>query len=329
MKGGHMFSLRAWALMGFICVMGGCRASQLESDQADIRTTVLRLYQQQVFDNLIRTKLNYPIIQVDYSNITGTVSQVASASVNEGYTHTHNSFAANAAGALISAVRSSVFGVGGAGSETASLTITGQPVINSDDVYKAYEDAIKDDHDIVTNEQPKFPDKVYLKQEFGPDHATWYISNAKASKFFKVYLATTVKRQPKAILTTTVKVKILSIVSTTPIKNSAVQLELRLEDKVLNDSGQLTASINGIEYQFNYQPVKDVPSGQLTDRLLLMIDTSTAPNLSAADMSKALANTTVTLKNENYYPGYIVSTPDKSEPVRSQLEQIRLQGLSH
>ena len=63
-----------------LALLAACRAQQLGQDQDAIRQTVLHLYERQIIDNLIRTWHGKPLVQIDYTRITGTIDQTASAS---------------------------------------------------------------------------------------------------------------------------------------------------------------------------------------------------------------------------------------------------------
>ena len=57
----------------------GCRSQQLACDQDQFRSRILELYTNQIMDNLVRVDQGLPIVQMDYTNITGTVTQNATA----------------------------------------------------------------------------------------------------------------------------------------------------------------------------------------------------------------------------------------------------------
>ena len=103
-----------------------------------IRQSLLDMYQDEVMDNLIRTELRLPVIEVDYRTMTGTVTSVTQGSAGYTQTMTHNSFAisggtqtplrAITAGPTFSAQQAS----------TVQLTLTGEPVCDPT-IYDAYE----------------------------------------------------------------------------------------------------------------------------------------------------------------------------------------------
>ena len=68
---------RMTLLLPLLLVMGGagCRSTQLAQDQDQFRARLLDLYTNQIMDNLVRADQGLPIIQVDYTKITGTITQ--------------------------------------------------------------------------------------------------------------------------------------------------------------------------------------------------------------------------------------------------------------
>src|SRR4051794_21243067 len=65
-----------------LCLLAGagCRSQQLAHDQDQFRGVLLDLYTNQIMDNLVRTKNGLPIIQLDYTNVAGQITQNASGS---------------------------------------------------------------------------------------------------------------------------------------------------------------------------------------------------------------------------------------------------------
>jgi len=321
----------------------GCRSAQLEFDQKDMRETLLTLYENQVLDNLVRTKLHYPIVQVDYSNLTGTITQSASATLGQTNTVTRNSFL-NATGALIRRVFTYVTNVGGSAAENAQLTVTGQPLINGDNVYQAYVDAIAKDPCIVQSleaipNDPCLDQQTTKTLEPGKYHLvhnfrgkTWYVPKEKARDFFKLYLYATVQRQTK-VLVLTVDTTILDAVDFKGDWSIArPELLVRLNDKVLKDFGQMTIfGVEGMELKFRYQadPDPTIQPGHPTDRVQLIYDEDNAKkvNLKGRELVKAIAGKKARLKNDTYIPGFVAPVPNPLEPIRSQQELLRLQQL--
>lgn len=303
----------------------GCRSAQLGNDQADMRQTLLRLYEQQVLDNLIRAREKLPIVQIDYSNMTGTLDQNAAAELSGTMTRQSNTPTALFATLLRFVIY--VVGLKASASERAQLTLTGQPVILVDSVYDEYLDALAKDPNLVEKAKEPLPDGSYhLKREFRGD--TWYVANTDAKKaaFFKLYLATTVQRQTKVpykVAVSTAIVEVGQVKRESPIQSL---IELKLQDKIPNDSGTLTVFLEGVgETRYRYIARKGVPDGAPTDRVTLNIDESERPKIKGEDLAKLLVDKPVLLRNDTFLPGVAPAPPVPNEPIRSQLELLRLQ----
>jgi len=307
----------------------GCRSAQLGNDQSDMRHTLLRLYEDQVLDNLIRTRERYPIVHVDYSNMTGTMNQAASATLGSTMTRTTNTPNPGFVNTLLKVV-TYVVNLSGTASETANLTMTGQPVIAVDSVYQEYIDALAQDPDLIAKlgKDKTLDSKDYhLKREFQGD--TWYVPAAKKDAFFNLYLATTVQRQTKLPIKIDVDTTVLAVGKIERLSPTQSRLQVLLKDKIANDSGRLTVFISGVgESSFTYQPRPDIPDGKPTDQVFLNNDESQPPMLKGEDLAKALANKSVRLKNDTFLPGVAPPPAVPNESIRSQLELLRLQQFN-
>lgn len=136
----------------------GCRSTQLARDQDAIRSCVLDLHTNQIMDNLVRAKNGLPILQLDYTHMTGTITQIESA--NAGTTQVISNdrrtpFQDNITSfAAITRVLTNTYTGGLGASQTNQLTITAEPVTNSPDVYNAYLKYIAEPGQLVVSEEP-------------------------------------------------------------------------------------------------------------------------------------------------------------------------------
>jgi len=126
-----------WVLVP-VLLLGGCRAEILEHDQIAIRQALLDMYQDEVMDNLIRTKLMLPVIQVDYRTMTGTISSTTKANGSYSREGDTNVFSGLSGNTPLHATKSIPF-FGGEQDENTQLTLTGEPVCD-ESVYGAYEE---------------------------------------------------------------------------------------------------------------------------------------------------------------------------------------------
>jgi hypothetical protein len=295
-----------------------------------MRDTLLDLYEQQVLDNLVRTKLKYPIVQIDYSNLTGTLSQAASGNVGGAETRVHNT-SGTVVGTFLRRVATSVFNYSVGASQTAQLAMTGQPVVATDSVYKAYVDAIARDEDLVKKATgPLAAGTYHLAHKFNDE--VWYVPIEKKAAFFKVYLDTTVLRQTKVPVVLEVKTAILFTARIDPVTGSPnnYYVELVLRDKIPNDSGQIVIPVNGVARAFRYQPVREkdgdlvTPIGQPTDHIAILY-AETGDALPVKEFVKVIAGKEVTVKNDTFVAGYVPPLRNQLEELRSQQELQRLQ----
>ena len=141
MNGAARIGRIRWGLCAALAavLLGGCRSELLETDQLQIRQSLLDMYQDEVMDNLIRTQLRLPVIEVDYRTMTGTVTSLTRGTASYGQTMTHNSFAGSGGPTVPLRQISATPTIGGEQDNTVQLTLTGEPVCDPT-VYDAYEE---------------------------------------------------------------------------------------------------------------------------------------------------------------------------------------------
>jgi len=127
-----------WLLLAAVLI-GGCRADILKRDQIEIRQALLDMYQDEVMDNLIRTKLMLPVIQVDYHTMTGTMTSLTKGIGGYSKEADRNQFGAAAGSVTPVHVTKTFPSITGEQDESTQLTLTGEPVCD-DKLYEAYEE---------------------------------------------------------------------------------------------------------------------------------------------------------------------------------------------
>jgi hypothetical protein len=132
-------------------LFSGCRSELLQTDQVQIRQSLLDMYQDEVMDNLIRTQLRLPVIEVDYRTMTGTVTSLTKGTAGYTQTMTHNSFATSGSAVVPLRQISAVPSVGAEQDNTVQLTLTGEPVCDPT-VYDAYEEYLGISHPAAEEE---------------------------------------------------------------------------------------------------------------------------------------------------------------------------------
>ncbi len=187
--------MRRWlsfALCIALFVGPGCRSQQLASDQNKIRCEVLNLYTDQIMDNLIRTDQGFPIVQMDYTQLVGTVTQNGTAGVTDGYT----SAATHSLAGVVQTIThtfTNVVTFNASGYETAVLTVTANPLINNNEVYNAYIKFVNQTPSpLVKTCDPPPPGAAHICRKCGSVY--YWIPTGYKNEFFRLALATTVMR---------------------------------------------------------------------------------------------------------------------------------------
>ena len=172
-------------------------------------------------DNLIRARLCLPIVQLDYSNITGTMTQTLSGSGGQSFSGLANTFARVPSVAADPVTASFPIQTGNTNMWTyslgamqmAQLTITAQPVNNLDRIYTAYKEYANDRQFLV--DRPRKPHElVHLQRTWfvhnkGP--TTYWIPDSRKEDFFTLYLLTTVSRQQPTTVPTYQETSVVSV----------------------------------------------------------------------------------------------------------------------
>jgi hypothetical protein len=317
--------------LAVIVVQSGCRAEQLRTDQFEMRQALLRLYMDQIMDNLIRIRNDLPIIQLDYTQMTGTVTDQVNAGGGWNQSNTANRFAEGVTPTGSTRVLVNSYSVTSTGQQINQLTITANPVTNNNDVYDAYLEFLQDKDRLQVTASPPGKLEAHIVREYEGQY--YWIPKSAASAFFRLSLVTTAQRGQATIRPTAFEGTIVGVVETTPINATAARYRLRLTSKVPNDSGRLTTVVNGHEYSFSLQllgPIdgSPVPANKRTEFADLIYDEQDpdGPKLPRDEFVKAIEGKAVKIRLENNVPGY-VKTDDLLDNIHHQLELQRLNGL--
>lgn len=120
-----------------VAALAGCRAQTLEGDQADMRNSLLTLYKQQVMENLVRTARMEPVIEIDFTTVTGTITELGKGTAGYGRESDTTSKSKGTNSYLVKTTPT----ISGEQDITTQLTVTGNPVTDPS-IYKAYEEYI-------------------------------------------------------------------------------------------------------------------------------------------------------------------------------------------
>ncbi|HEY3964990.1 MAG TPA: hypothetical protein VGM05_10605 [Planctomycetaceae bacterium] len=178
----------------FAASSAGCAVYQLGSDQDKIRCTLLDLYTNQIVDNLIRAHNKLPIIQMDYSNATATVTMKETSGVNNNLATTSANVFTAAAGMLV-VTNTTLNTVTGMGSldHTNQISVVGTPLASTAAVYDAYEKFLSDGGLNVTCDPPS-PGAAHVCKRSG--NLYYWVPVEYQKEFLRLSLATTAQRAP-------------------------------------------------------------------------------------------------------------------------------------
>jgi len=316
--------LRLAVVFGVAVAALGCRARQLCEDQDRFRCCLLELYTNQIMDNLIRVHNGLPIIQLDYSNITGTINQETSASISGSRE--------SAAGAV-----TRIFGHMAGGTQTNNLTVTANPVLNDHDLYGAYlEFVYKKPGRLVVTPEPPPPGAAHIVRSCNKLY--YWVPTQYKVDFLDLSFRTTSLRGEPVRTPETFDTTILGI-DGKPVEldKQHWRLALVLKDQLPNDSGAiLDAVIDGkvypklrLEAFHGKIDGKKVAIGEDTNRLSLVYVQGDDPGeipLPPAKLGEKLEGRSVRIKLSAHRP----PTPTPAailESIRHELGQIRIQGI--
>jgi hypothetical protein len=340
--------MRYWLVLAclvFIAVLPGCRSHQLRHDQGQMRRAVLDLYTDQLMDNLIRAYVGMPLVHMDYTSMTGTITQDASGSAGDQQTleTQRNDLGLTT---LRRFVRATSFGA--AAAQKTQLTMTANPVLNNNEVYNAYLEFANNKKGwfVVTDAAPP-PGAAHISRcsslgccEGGKRY--YWVPCEHRHEFLRLALVTTVQRgqplsTPESFENTVVSVEDAG----KPVGYSIVHLR----KKIPNGSGTLTATLGGNPYVLGFEKWPETrqidgetyKSGQKIDRLLLKIpvdpetkkvirsqgEKDVVGDLTLDDFKKRLEGQTVSI-DLNHFKPTIPTTEDLIQAIRHETGLIRL-----
>lgn len=189
----------------FTCAGAGCAAVPLYREHNQFRGLLLQLYDDQIMDNLVRTKLNLPIVQLDYSNITGTVTLTATGMLGGSQE--------DASGAIKNFFEYSL-----TGKQKNQMTLTANPVLNDFDVYEAYLWFV---HDVEGLEVDDGTKTCHRRHEYAG--TTYCVPAEKAGDYFALALRTTVLRGKPVTAPDTITASVASVGSKAECINRETQ----------------------------------------------------------------------------------------------------------
>ncbi len=345
-----MYRLFVVLLLAPTCYLAfGCRSAQLKRDQDHMRCALLDLYTNQIMDNLIRAHNGYPIVQLDYSDITGTITQNGNGSFggNQTLQTERNELAITTLRQFTNFLEYSV-----GGSQENQLTITSNPVLNNNEVYNAYlEFLVKPERFIVSDEPP--PDGAAHIVRCAParpcdsvcEPCKWrkcakkkyyWVPCEYRCDFLRLALVTTVQRGQPLEVPEFFEVTVDEAEDTTPPnlkEKNQTRFTLHFNKRLPNDSGDLRVTVNDVTHRFRLNRYTDrvdgevVPKGDKIDRLWLLLTPDDPSRMSAADLKSALEGKKVRIDLDSYRPT-LPTTDDLLHSIRKNVGLIRLQQVN-
>jgi hypothetical protein len=314
-----------------------------------MRQAVLDLYSNQIMDNLVRAYIGLPMVQMDYTALTGTVTQEANATVGQEQVLTteRDKLGITTLRRFLNDAKFSLMG-----DEKLQLTITSNPVLNNNEVYNAYLEFIsKPGRLMVTTDPPlKCQAHVVRCSCLGCEGKRYYwVPCEYSTDFLRLALVTTVQRGQPLATPDYFDDTVSRVQDSTPDrfdKAKKRRFTVYLKKRVPNDEGKLSVTLGSETYVLSVYPYTDkidgevVKRGEKIDRLWLIAAVEngkvirredpegTVPaKLSPAEFQTALEGQTVRI-DLNYYKPTLPTTEDLLQAIRHEVGLIRLDQAS-
>lgn len=235
--------MRTITPLALLCaaLSSGCIVGTMGRDQDRIRGAILDLYTNQVMDNLVRASQGLPIVQVDYTNATGTVgfSQTASFSDMQAVTDSTTTAIPALTQSIARSIVTTISGSLGA-SHSNQVAITGTPVTTANEVYDAYLEFLSIPGSLVVTCEPPPACAAHMCKQCNGRY--YWVPVDYRGDFFKLALLTTVRRGTALLpddRSYAVKLQKLDH----ELKNQSkhgVKLAIQIDKSIPNDDGYVT-----------------------------------------------------------------------------------------
>jgi hypothetical protein len=328
---------------------GGCRSQQLAHDQDQFRGVLLDLYTNQIMDNLVRTKNGLPIIQLDYTNVGGLITQNATGNfMNTQTTADSRSLALPAVTRALSHAFTNVAGFSGSAGQTNQLSVTANPLINNNEVYNAYIQFVTMPGRFLATCDPPPPGAAHMVKKCGELY--YWIPCVYKYDFFRLSLVTTSQRGQPLSIPLSFDDKVVSTVADDPVPPPGMGLSrflITFEKKIPNGEGWMTASVNGGDAKFRlqrYDPTPLPPTapatldplpgpkgtvvglGLPTDTFWLVHDSANV-KATPVELTRALKDQPVKIDLDFYKPT-VPTTENLLESLRNEAQLIRFNQVN-
>ena len=309
----------------------GCAVSELRSDQDKIRTVLLDLYTNQIMDNLIRAGNGMPIIQLDYTNATATITVSETLSLNDGLSTSNGNTLTVLAGPSVAIAKTAANVLTGSAGSTHSnqVALTATPVTTCNEVYDAYLEFLALPGSLRCSTTPPPAGEAHICKKCGDQY--YWVPVEYTKEFLGLALATTAQRKKGLGLPPFeyYEAKVQDIISPKPEpKSGQASITVRLDKKVPNDSGRLEFTMDKKTYSWDVSPYE--PPGSVrqseTDTLVVSFDPRGLPAKVKAPSDLELP-LDVKLYLRHYRPVVQPTTADLLNNVTFQLQQIQFNQL--
>jgi hypothetical protein len=319
----------------------GCRAQQLAKDQHQFRDCLLDLYTDQIMDNLVRAENGLPIVQLDYTNITGTITQNGTGS----YTGTQT--VENSKTLVIPTVvrtlshsLTNMASLNPSAYQTSVLTVTANPVINSNEVYNAYLEFIDPEQKpgrLMKTCEPPPPGAAHIVRQCGGFY--YWVPTEFKYDFLQLALVTTVLRGQPLTIPDKFDNTVASATDVRPGSTTQHRFLIKFRNKKKNGTGTMDATINNVVYHIRLHiDTEPLPPGEKrplpgddTDRFIVIYNQGTGPGEISAnkvDFQKSLENQPVKVDLDFFKPT-VPNTAQLIKAIQNDTQLIRIQGQTH
>ena len=250
----------------------GCRSQQLGYDQNQFRQVLLGMYEDQLMDNLIRAKNRMPLLHLDYTNITGTVTHSGTASLGGGPTGTRTStFAAKAGSFVRTASQTLTYGVNA--SQINQLTVTANPILDNSALYLAYVNFVERPGRLIESCDPPPEGAAHVVRQTGKKF--YWVPEEYRNEFLEVALRTNGVRTDPSDSAAYYEATVIGAIRFAPktgvvpegesaVITLSITNVLPKDDGVPNDFGWMTAVLDGRQWQFRLDETRmiDLPDSE-------------------------------------------------------------------
>jgi hypothetical protein len=318
--------------------LSGCAVRELCNDQDKIRHCLLHLYTNQIMDNLIRASQGLPIIQLDYSNATATITVRENASLNDALATTRSTVITKAMATTVGITRTTFNTLTGAvgGENTNQVAVTASPVTTINEVYDAYLGFLSLPGSLQASPSPPPKGVALITAQCGDTY--YWVPIQFRKEFLGLALATTAQRgKPLLPPDEYFSVRMIEVVSPKPLskEKKAATIVVKFDMKVPNDVGRLEirqTDKQGKETVYRlfvteYDPA-DMPRPSETDRLTLQFIPERMPDgMNTPFDLNANLPLEVRLYLTSSRPIQSPTTPQLLDRVNFQLQQIQFNQL--